>query len=226
MGYDKFIPYSFSYIALMEAIKERLLEIVKKNAQLAKDMHDLGTERDSKDLRSRIKANIDSATLLCKEIKVAFQLQTESNSSAQAASINRMARQFEGEKKKTMDMANVYAQKEAYILRRSEELIDHNESKDVAAEKQQRLEKEEVNIQVLVTEVAELEDRQEKLKAIQQDVLQLKELMHDMADIVAAQQESIDIVEKNAAMMNHHTMKAEEQIQQASGLQEKRCIIC
>lgn len=65
---------------------------------------------------------------------------------------------------------------------------------------------------VLVDAVAELEERHEKMRKIEQEVKGILELFQDLATLVELQQEHLDNIEQNVSRTKEYTRKAEKEL--------------
>jgi hypothetical protein len=206
----------------MEAIKGQIEQVVRRNAELSADIQKLETARDTLELRSTIRQQIDVITKLVKDTRNLIQKEPRS------LVIERMNKQLGAEYKKMQDMAALFGRKEAVVLRRSRDFIMQAESEHKPVEevaKKQITAEEQINLEVLTNEVAALEEREEKLKHLEGEVRQLADLFKDVAELINGQDEAIHEVAKNVEATKERTVAAEAEIQEAARLQEKKCII-
>eukprot|EP00475_Leptophrys_vorax_P013765 TRINITY_DN2011_c0_g1_i1.p1 TRINITY_DN2011_c0_g1~~TRINITY_DN2011_c0_g1_i1.p1 ORF type:complete len:214 (-),score=63.39 TRINITY_DN2011_c0_g1_i1:117-758(-) len=212
----------------MEAIKSAIEQVVKRNAELASDIQSLES-KDSTQLRSKIRQDIDEVSKLVKDTRLKIQKEPKS------AVIERMNKQLAAENKKVQDLANGFTRKEARALRASREYIEQadpdykRQSEASGNKKAQTLEQqqqEQVNLEVITREVAELEEREEKLKHIEGEVKQLAELFKDVAELISEQDEKVATVAANVQATKEKTVAAEAEIREAAKHQANgRCVI-
>jgi t-SNARE complex subunit (syntaxin) len=190
-------------------------------------LHLLDTPQDNKELRARLKEEINDATELGKVLK---QMLGRASFSAAPGKkdprIEKMSRQFAKEMKTTAEIAKAYAEKERTLtstMRRiSRESLGQAAAGGHAAaandhkQQQQKFAAQDFNLQVLSTEVSELEEREEQLKEIEKDVRQLNELFKDAAFLIEAQQESINTLADNITQTKEKTEDAFIQIEEAA----------
>jgi syntaxin 1B/2/3 len=74
---------------------------------------------------------------------------------------------------------------------------------------------------ILVDAVAELEERHEKMKQIEQGVREVLELFQDLATLVELQQEHLDNIEQNVAKSKNYTQQAEQELIKAKASQDR-----
>jgi len=73
----------------------------------------------------------------------------------------------------------------------------------------------------LVDAVAELEERHERMKRIEQGVKEIQELFQDLALLVDEQAEHIDNIERNVAQTSKYTEQAEKELLKAEKTQKR-----
>jgi syntaxin 1B/2/3 len=74
---------------------------------------------------------------------------------------------------------------------------------------------------VLVDAVAELEERHERMRRIEQGVREILELFQDLATLVEVQQEHLDNIEQNVASAKNYTQEGEKELVKVEQSQKK-----
>jgi multidrug efflux pump subunit AcrB len=204
---------------MADDIAKQLQTLAELNGKIKRLIGLLGSKDENKAMRNELTSIIDDAKTLAAQIKSSI-----GKAGAQARKdvrFEKLSRLYAKEMKVLSESAQIFAQKERRTTVSIRRMSSHAELGRKSMVKQQQQKSEDINLTVLTSEVAELEEREEQLRHIEQDVRQLNELFKDAAFLVEAQQEHIDVLVDNTSKAKDNVQDAYVELQGASEYQRK-----
>lgn len=119
-------------------------------------------------------------------------------------------------------LGNDVKDKEARVLARMSLEVDHDDTHRKKASmggQTQTQVQGQVNLEIMEPELVMLEEREEGLRVIAKDVLQVNEMMKDLAFLVEEQQTDIDFIHDNVSSAHAYVDRGETELITASAHQ-------
>jgi syntaxin 1B/2/3 len=133
---------------------------------------------------------------------------------------NSVMREFQEASEEFRDSLKQRIGRQARIVK--EDITQEEIDQIIASEDPGKFMKEAMGLSdVLVDAVAELEERHERMRRIEQGVREILELFQDLATLVELQQEHLDNIEQNVSQAKNYTQEAEKELQKAETSQKK-----
>jgi len=177
----------------------------------------MGTKQDDEPFRQQMAKERKAAKKLCKDIMSAIQ-----GSDKQA--LGGVPKEFETELGKFADLSQQIEQKERSTLRLMSNASDpsgKSPPKSPPRSADPSYQPQEEDIQFVEYDVEEIKRREEGIKQIERDVVEVSEMFKDLHSIVGEQQESLDVISTNVQQTRDQTEAAHNELLQAEALQRK-----
>jgi len=201
-----------------QAISESVNDLRKRNQKLDRMLAKMGTKADDADFRQQMAKERKAAKKLCKDIMAAIK-----NGDKQA--LGDVTKEFESELGKFANVSQNIEQKERSTLRlmsnASEPRSPPRPAAAAASGGDASFQQEDMEINFVEYDVEEIKRREEGIKQIERDVVEVSEMFKDLHGLVNEQQESLDVIADNIDKTKTETQQAHNELLQAEALQRK-----
>jgi len=203
------------------SIAESVAQLRKKNQQLDRMLAKMGTKADDNDFRQQMAKERKAAKKLCKDIMTAIK------GGGDKQALGDVTREFEAELGKFATVSQNIEQKERSTLRLMSNAGSEARSPPVAGMAKSNsgnpdsFQQEDMEINFVEYDVEEIKRREEGIKQIERDVVEVSEMFKDLHGLVNEQQEPLDVIADNIGKTKTQTEQAHNELLQAEALQRK-----
>ncbi|KAF4521457.1 hypothetical protein B566_EDAN001754 [Ephemera danica] len=222
VDFSQFSPTEF--YNLCESITTNIYTINTSWKQLEEALKSVGTERDSSGLRDKVHVGQMSTNQIVSQTTRDLQRLTtmvRRASKAQRLQVERLTAEFrEAVQRYGQAQKQVATKLRASALVRPPVMMEEEERQDLAIEEQQRLIAQQRQLQrELEFEHGMLHERERRMRQIEEDVLDVNQIMRELAAMVHDQGESITSIEDNIERVHSNVTEGRQQVQQAAQYQ-------
>jgi len=222
---------------LSDKISTNIFKINSNATTLERASKQIGTNKDSVQLRDRIHSSEQSTNFLIKETAEAFHSFSRNISSFKANKqqkllFERLKADFKETVQRYNNLQKVAAQKakSAVVLnsqqKQSKNLINWGEEDDkeeLLKRQQQEEQYEQLQAQdaLIDSDLSLLQEREERIRQLEGDILDINEIFRDLGALVHEQGEAIDTIEANVETAYSQVEQGNQQLEQAARYQRK-----
>jgi DNA repair exonuclease SbcCD ATPase subunit len=198
-------------------IAESVSDLKKRNQKLERMLAKMGTKADDNDFRQQMAKERKVAKKLCKDIMTAIR------SGGDKQNLGDVTKEFEAELGKFATVSQNIEQKERSTLR----LMSNADARSpppyakATSPNGESFQQEDMEINFVEYDVEEIKRREEGIKQIERDVVEVSEMFKDLHGLVNEQQETLDVISDNVGKTKDQTEQAHNELMQAEALQRK-----
>lgn len=130
-------------------------------------------------------------------------------------------KRFQGLQKKAVDRVKTVSRQEQQKVQKSHVWLDDEDDEPLIEEDNTRRQQLMAQEQVIDDDLALIRDREEQIRALEGDILDVNEIFRDLGAMIYEQGEQIDTIEANVEKASTDVEQGAEQLGQASKYQKK-----